>query len=291
MIVGPQATSPVRRRALDSEWAMVAAYAVATISIYAATGTRLSLGTAGRAVAIVPVLLAVFLVYRYWRPVPVLADLVGGILKLFAILLLGLLITFPLASVGAGFPYRDAPLLGADAVIGFDWGAYTSFVARHGWLRMALHAAYVSMQPQYFVAAAALAVARRSKRLHGLVLATGIALAATLAIFVFMPALSHPGGGWVAPLDYMRGPGDHAISFDDLNGIVAFRSFHAASACLFIWAFWAIPYLRWPALALNLLLIAATPVDGLHYAVDTVAGAALAIAVLVLVGRDREAAR
>ena len=49
---------------------------------------------------------------------------------------------------------------------------------------------------------------------------------------------------------------------------------------LYIWAFWSVRAARFPALLVNALLIAATPIDGGHYFVDVIAGlvvAALAI--------------
>ena len=89
-------------------------------------------------------------------------------------------------------------------------------------------------------------------------------------------------------LNEMRSGGVHEISVDELNGIITFPSYHTEAACLFIWACWRIPYLRWPVLFLNLTLIAATPIDGAHYVVDAVAGALLAVATVFLLSCNRE---
>ena len=45
---------------------------------------------------------------------------------------------------------------------------------------------------------------------------------------------------------------------------------------LFAWALLKTPYLRWPALAINGALIAATPVVGAHYFIDLVGGGVVA---------------
>ncbi len=65
------------------------------------------------------------------------------------------------------------------------------------------------------------------------------------------------------------------------TGLITFPSFHAANAVLLAWALWHIPYLRYPGLILNGLMLLATPLHGSHFLVDVLAGAlnaALAIA-------------
>lgn len=268
--------------AIGPEWRIVAGFALVTIVIYAITGTRLSLGGAGRSLVFVPLLVAITIVYRHWRPAPLIANCAETTLQLLAILLLGMLISFPAAALGAYFPYRDEFLARADIIVGFDWASYTGFITAHPYLEFATHAAYVCMIPQFFLTGLLLAVTAQRARREAFVVMTGFTLAVTLAIFLLMPALSHPGGGWVAPIAYMRTNMAHAISFDDLNGIITFPSFHTEAACLFVWACWRVPYVRWPVLALNVALIAATPVNGLHYGVDVLAGVALSSFAILL---------
>jgi hypothetical protein len=52
---------------------------------------------------------------------------------------------------------------------------------------------------------------------------------------------------------------------------------HAALAVIVIAALWPIPALRFVAIAINLLMLLATPIDGSHYLVDVAAGVALAL--------------
>jgi membrane-associated phospholipid phosphatase len=65
------------------------------------------------------------------------------------------------------------------------------------------------------------------------------------------------------------------------EGIITFPSVHAALAIIVIAALWPIPALRFVAIAINLLMLLATPIDGSHYFVDIAAGVALAVASLV----------
>jgi membrane-associated phospholipid phosphatase len=62
-----------------------------------------------------------------------------------------------------------------------------------------------------------------------------------------------------------------------LTGIVTFPSFHAAAAMLYLWALWAISWMRAIAVICNVLLLLSTPIDGGHYFIDVVAGVCLAI--------------
>jgi membrane-associated phospholipid phosphatase len=73
-----------------------------------------------------------------------------------------------------------------------------------------------------------------------------------------------------------------SIPLDNLEGLITFPSFHTAGAIMFIWALRKVPYVRWPAIALNAALIAATPIDGAHYFIDLVGGAVVAFAAIAM---------
>jgi membrane-associated phospholipid phosphatase len=62
---------------------------------------------------------------------------------------------------------------------------------------------------------------------------------------------------------------------DNAEGIISFPSLHAALGLLFIFALWPVRRLRWPAVILNAVMIAATPVEGSHYFADVLAGLAV----------------
>jgi membrane-associated phospholipid phosphatase len=68
------------------------------------------------------------------------------------------------------------------------------------------------------------------------------------------------------------------------EGIITFPSLHSAFAVILAFAFWPVPLLRWIGLAVNLVMLASTPVDGSHYFVDIFSGLALA-ALAIAAGR------
>jgi membrane-associated phospholipid phosphatase len=69
------------------------------------------------------------------------------------------------------------------------------------------------------------------------------------------------------------------------TGIVTFPSFHAAGAVLLACAWWQVPGLRYPGVALNAaMLVSAIPCGG-HYLSDLIAGCGIAGAIIWAVGR------
>jgi membrane-associated phospholipid phosphatase len=110
----------------------------------------------------------------------------------------------------------------------------------------------------------------------------------TAAMFAFTPALGKVGDVGTEYLDVLaqlRSGKWSAMSYDHVQGIVTFPSFHTTLGILFIYV---VRRERW-ALAvfapLNILLILSTPTVGGHYLVDLFGGAAVA-AVSILVVRS-----
>ena len=60
------------------------------------------------------------------------------------------------------------------------------------------------------------------------------------------------------------------------GGLISFPSYHASVAVLCIWACWRIPGINLAFLAINCLMLAATPTHGSHYLVDIIGGALIA---------------
>jgi membrane-associated phospholipid phosphatase len=161
-----------------------------------------------------------------------------------------------------------------------------------------MHWAYVSFLPQFAVVLVTLSITDRMTRLRTFMLAVGIALLMTSAIAAYVPAQN----AWVyvdvtparlarlpiemqahmPTLEALRAGTFGAIQLDNLWGLIAFPSFHTAGGLLLAWALWRVPYVRWPALVLNTVLIASTPIDGAHYVIDVFGGAAVATAALLI---------
>lgn len=268
------------RLTISTEWKVVAAFALTALILLGMTRTSLVIGLGWLFLPLFGTLSALTLIYHYLRCVPVLADLASATLKIFLILTFGMFSSYGAAALGGQFPYRDMSLQSADIAAGFDWLAYVDYFMQRPLLAQPLRFAYMSLEVQFFLVGAALAISRQCDRLRVYTLAIAATLAVTLIIFVFVPAHAHGWGSWTPQLARMREAGIHAIAINDLTGIITFPSYHMQGACLFIWACWRLAYLRWPVLVLNLAMIAATPVYGFHYAIDLLAGALITIAVI-----------
>lgn len=190
------------------------------------------------------------------------------------------------------FPMQDATLLTIDRMLGFDGRSYLSFVNDHPMLAAWLHAGYRMIAWPVFAIPIILAGAHRYGRMQEFILAFALALSVTILISVFVPALgifslgagpeAYPNIPPVAYLDLARevplvrdGSLRH-LELLGLNGLVAFPSFHTASAVLYLWALWPVRWIRPLAIVANVMMLAATPVDGAHYLVDILGGAVVA---------------
>jgi membrane-associated phospholipid phosphatase len=71
-----------------------------------------------------------------------------------------------------------------------------------------------------------------------------------------------------------HGPG--RISPAAAKGLIGFPSYHAVLALLVVWYARPLQVVRWLALAVNGLVLIATPIQGGHHIVDVVAGFAVA---------------
>ncbi|MBV8799149.1 MAG: phosphatase PAP2 family protein [Alphaproteobacteria bacterium] len=214
------------------------------------------------------------------------------------------LMTFPaamcllsyLALTVAG-PRIDVYLLAIDRSLGVSWPAIMAFAADHPWVTVGLNLAYQSIVPQSLLLLVLLGWCQRPLELYGLCLAIAGGAIAAVGFWTMFPSFGAYSMYHLAPavaaklhlaegVDYgheltqllKNGPG--FISPKDLRGLIGFPSFHTVQAIILAWYARNIPYVRWPSLALNVVVIAATPVHGGHHLIDIAGGcivAALAI--------------
>jgi membrane-associated phospholipid phosphatase len=270
-------------------WRVIAAMSVATIVAYRAASLSFALSSAITILSCVLIFLTVSCCYRRLRPDPWIGFGAEACAQLTLVLSLGIALSYPLAT--AGFPYCDALLNSADRWMRLDWRTYLHFINDHATLAVLTWLAYRSMLFQFAVLALALVTASQIARLQQYVLASALALFLTLAVFTFMPAGGIYSFLQIEPaefanlspimthnqtqlLDALR-TGQQTM-VDQMQGLITFPSFHAVWAILFAWGFYPIKQLRFGALMLNLLVIASTPIQGAHYFIDIVGGAAVA---------------
>ena len=211
----------------------------------------------------------------------------------FAISILGSLNGSLLAS--AAMPLVDSQLLAADRLIGFDWRATFFALHRNDTLLIALSVAYSTLAWQPVVLIGVLAIGPHHRIVRTFVLAWGLALAVTLAISPFTPALGNFLYHGLAQADYpairvtaawtfaenfaaMRSGSAQLITRDSLDGLVTFPSFHTSGAVLLAMGWSAIRRASVPFCLLNAAMIVSAIVIGGHYLVDVLAGIVIAVA-------------
>ena len=177
-----------------------------------------------------------------------------------------------------------------------DRRTYLDFVNSRPLLAELAGYSYLSLLPQFALVPMVLMIVNQLPHLRRSMHAFSLALIATAAISVFTPAvaafvyldltpqvyanIASTVYTHVPTLEALRAGTLHSIHLDNLEGLITFPSFHTAGALMFIWALRSVPFVRWPAIALNGALIAATPINGAHYFIDLVGGAAVAFAAI-----------
>ena len=198
------------------------------------------------------------------------------------------------------WPLQDHTLLLIDRAMGLNPESIAAFVNDHQWLEKCLETGYGFIKWPLLGVPIILAMTLRLIRLQQFVLALNIALAVTILISAFVPAigtyyalnLSPPerfpvinSSVYAAQLRdilSLREGSLHQLELFKLAGIVSFPSFHTASAVLYMWALWPVRGFRSATIGINALMIAATPAIGAHYIIDVIAGVALAAGSILL---------
>jgi hypothetical protein len=235
--------------------------------------------------------------YENMRKDPPLSAMLAGAAFLLAFSASCSLLSYLLVTIAG--TRIDAQLAAVDHALGFSWPAVMTFAANHKLLTALLGFAYLSVTPQTAAMLLTLGWRRQCDDIYGLCLA--IAIGGLICVSVWA---IHPSFGafsvfdlpqWAAAKlglaldgDYGRdlvlllknGPGH--ISPTEIRGIVGFPSYHTVQALVLIWYARGIPIVRWISLALNIAVIAATPIHGGHHLIDIFGGAAVAIAAIVL---------
>ncbi len=239
------------------------------------------------------VLLGASRFYASFRPDPRLAAMLfgTGFLCLFS-LEASLLNYFLLTHTG---PRIDVQLAALDRALGFDWPVVMTFMAAHPLLNGAALFVYSSMLPQVALVTILLA-SSTPVRVYSFCLALAISALTCIAVWslapsfgafsVYPPPPPHMAlaldGSYARELIRLLHDGPGLISPHDARGLIGFPSYHAALALLVAWYAWDIRFLRWPAIALNAAVLAATPVQGGHHLADVLGAVPVAALALLI---------
>lgn len=195
------------------------------------------------------------------------------------------------------YPLADSLLARWDAALGFDWRDYFALVTGSAALRTLLEAAYNAFALVSLVAILALALTGMQQRAAYAIEAFLIASVLCIAIGLYFPAegasayylrgsltedqlATFPGLYHLDALHRLRSGQLLVIDPLRLQGLVTFPSFHTAGGIVIAAALWRTRWF-WPVAAYTALMIASTPIYGAHYVIDLIAGAAVAVVVLI----------
>lgn len=285
-------------------WATAAAIALVVMAAPLVSDFEIAWRSFAAPVAVSLALLAGAWFYRHRRPDPRLESGLECTAQLIIFAAVGAPLSYLAAAAGAAIPLQDHLFDAFDKAIGFDWMALMRALNDAPLAFAGLRFVYGSLLPQMTIAVLCLAFTGRTLWLRTIMLAFVLATLVTIAISALLPA----AGVWlhygltetdirVLPVvstvwpvfTGLRDGSMRTLIALGAEGVITFPSLHAALAVIMMAAFWPISVLRWPVLALNVLMLVATPVDGAHYLTDILAG--MAIAALALAVARSAAAR
>jgi membrane-associated phospholipid phosphatase len=218
------------------------------------------------------------------------------LITLFGLIcLLGALGSYVVAAQTTG--YQDEVLARADAMLGFDWVALYRRTEASDLLVAIGRTAYSTLAVSAIVLFCLFAWSGQITRAHRFLVAYGLALTCTVIIFAFFPSkgplVQYIGGapsympasgiGHVAFIDGLRDKTIGVVSMAGLHGLIAFPSFHSASAILYIWGFWQVRAGKFIALLVNIAMIGSTIIEGVHYLIDVLGGVVVALLAIAAV--------
>ncbi len=255
---------------------------VANVLLYSATGLSIEWRTAGINALQTSVLLAVWLNFLVTPGKPNEWFVAEVVFLAFAMVLLtNLMSPLQYGVIAMGFPYVDWWLAAADAALGVHVPTLAMWTQAHPVFAYLMNLSYFSLLPQWFVAVLALAVLREREHLWEFAFHFHFCLAVTVAMLLVAPAVGPQGYYHFHPaIDMERMIGQISglhngtmklVRFDELEGLVSIPSFHVAGALLATWAFRRRRRILIPFALVNIGLIVATFMTGVHYVVDVLA--------------------
>ena len=199
-----------------------------------------------------------------------------------------------LAATSWRLPLCDSQLCALDASLGFHWMNWAVPVYAHPVVKRMFFLAYDSIFLQAFAFVAYFAMTGQRERNRELLWITMVGGLVTIFIAAVAPALGPQSAHvppWTRALLALRAGKVSSVGISDMQGIVAFPSFHTVLAVAFIYANRPPSRIFWPIAILNAVMLLSIPPMGHHYLTDVIAGTAVtvgAIAILRMVTARHE---
>jgi membrane-associated phospholipid phosphatase len=278
------------------EWAIILVVAVSDAILLAETSFRLEASPELKILADVIPLAVLFVICRRWRSFPRitrrLAHLIRTVLALVLFTNAAVILNFILTGI-LPLPRWDGALATADRALGLNWLDMYQWLARHPAIEASARAVYMSLGPEMLILIFALELLGHHNQARAFLRWFMVSAIATVIIGILIPAAGAfvyyhlpvaSTTGYVAQWAELRNGTLRSINPFDNQGLVVFPSFHTSLAVLCACAAWPLRILRYPLLALNLLIILSSPAMGGHYFIDIIAGIFLAALTISLPG-------
>ena len=222
--------------------------------------------------------------YLQLRNEPKIASALGGTAQMIAFTAVAAPLSYIAAS--ANFPLHDHVFADMDDALGLDWRAMLTWMNAHAEIHFVFAAAYLSFTAQVITVVLLLAFTNKLVQMRTFMLALMLSAVICIAISAVMPAEGVWGYYKLSAADHpaivpatreqhlttyfgLRDGSYRYLTGLGSEGIITFPSFHAALGVVFIAAMWSVPILRWIGLAVNGIMIAATPVSYTHLTLPT----------------------
>lgn len=210
---------------------------------------------------------------------------------LFAALTLGGIAQYAATAHGGAYALIDAQLLAADRSMGFDWFAFNALVNKSKLASDMFLRGYNNAMPEMAALLIGFIWTRDFRGLDAFIASLLAMVAVGCIVTALYPSIGVTGvmevsyenipvaGGRSGQQHFLalRSGALRLIDLMNLKGLITFPSGHAAFAVATTLAARRIPYLFWPFVISNALMMFGTLTHGGHYLSDAIAGTALAI--------------
>ena len=252
-----------------------------------------------KVVGVVALLLAIGWFYRVHRPMKNFEVMCSETAILLAFSSSAAVLSYLVTSLN--LPLIDPWLIKTDALIGFEWMAYSGTIYGDPLLSTISTIVYVTTITQVAFCVILLGLSGQfmiGRRLGAAVVFSGLICVGISGILPSAGAMGYlqpdpafiNAGTPIVDLAYkqvffdLRSGVERFISLDALHGLIAFPSYHGTLSALVVISLWNVPYVRYPALLLNAAVIAFTPAEGGHHLTDALAGVLVAFLAWYLAG-------
>lgn len=249
----------------------------------------------GHGVAVIALAVAAFrapLMISRYRNDPRIRTTAGTAALLIMFMAAAATLSYLVVSTNA--PLVDVQLAAWDRALGFDWLAISFWLQSNPPVQTVLRLAYHSGLVQLVLVVLFLGFSNRPERLEEFMRLFIVGTLITILLSGLLPA----AGTWkyfalagsydlssLSHFEPLRDGRMRDIPLREMQGLIAIPSLHTVMAVLFVYVVRGTRLVA-PVFVVNVAMLVSTPVDGGHYVVDVLAGAVLAIGLILLERRN-----